>query len=134
MPIVFPVDTALCGGWLGFMYLTLTVWIMASRTASGTLQGSGGDDALQKRIRAHANFGEYVPLALVLIGLWEAGGGHHGRVLTALWLLVLGRLLHPFGLFAAPGSPPQFACRGGGMLLTLIAIAMAAIGLLHDFT
>ena len=134
MPFKFPVDTALFAGWLGFMYLTLTAWVMASRTASGALQGSGGDDTLEKRIRAHANFGEYVPLALVLIGLWEAGGGHHARVLTALWFLFIGRVLHPFGLFAAPGSPPQFACRGGGMLLTMLAIFIAAIALLHDFT
>ena len=128
--MLFPTDTAIFAAVLALVYAGLTVWVMLSRTSKGTLQGDGGDADLQKRVRAHGNFGEYVPLALVVIGLLEGGGGGHGLVLTLLWLLLIGRLLHPVGLFARPNTAGMFACRGGGMLATLIAIAVGAVALL----
>lgn len=131
--MLFPTTTATFAGLFGLIYVGLTAWIMISRTAFDTLQGDGGNRTLEKRVRVHGNFQEYVPLGLILIGLLEGGGGRHGLVLTLLLLLLIGRVLHPFGLFAAPGSAPMFACRGGGMLLTLLAIAIAAIALLADF-
>ena len=128
--VIFPVDTAIFAALLALIYVGLTAWVMLSRTSKGTLQGDRGDESLQKRVRAHGNFGEYVPLSLVVIGLYEGGGGSHGLTLALLWLLLIGRCLHPFGLFAQPNSVPMFACRGGGMLATLLALAIGAIALL----
>lgn len=128
--VLFPIDTALFAAVLALVYVGLTAWVMLSRTSSQTLQGDGGDESLEKRIRAHGNFGEYVPLALIVIGLLEGGGGNHGLVLILLWLLLVGRLLHPIGLFARPNTAQMFACRGGGMLATLIAIGGGAVALL----
>jgi len=51
-------------------------------------------------------------------------------VLGLLVALLVGRILHPIGMFAAANSPRQFACRGGGILLTLAVLAVAAIALL----
>ena len=128
--MLFPIDTAIFAALLALVYAGLTVWVMLSRTSKGALQGDGGDEALQKRIRAHGNFGEYVPLSLLVIGFYEGGGGNHGLVLALLWLLLIGRLLHPVGLFAQPNSAAMFACRGGGMLATLLAFVVAAVALL----
>ena len=128
--VLFPATTSIFAAVLALIYAGLTVWVMLSRTSHNTLQGDGGDENLGKRIRTHGNFGEYVPLTLVVIGLLEGGGGGHGLVLTLLWLLLIGRLLHPFGLFARPNSARMFACRGGGMLLTLIALVVGAGALL----
>lgn len=131
--MIFPADTAIFAGLFGLIYIGLTLWVMMSRTNAGVLEVGGDDTVLAKRIRAHGNFSEYVPFALVLMGLWEAAGGRHGRVLTALVLLLIGRILHPFGLFAPLNSAGMFACRGGGMILTLLAILIASLALLHDF-
>ncbi|RYC29982.1 glutathione S-transferase [Lichenibacterium minor] len=128
--MLFPATTAAFAAVLALVYAGLTVWVMLSRTSKGTLQGDGGDAGLEKRVRAHGNFGEYVPLALVVIALLEGGGGSHGLVLTLLWLLLIGRLLHPAGLFARPNTAQMFACRGGGMLATLAAIVVGAVALL----
>lgn len=76
------------------------------------------------------NFGEYVPLALILVALLEAGRGGPTLVRTMLIVLLVGRVLHPFGMFAAKNSPVQFACRGDGILATLGVIAAAAIALM----
>ena len=131
--MLFPSTTASFAGLFGLIYVGLTFWIMVSRTMFNTLQGDGGNQTLEKRVRVHGNFIEFVPLGLIVIGLLEGGGGRHGLVSTLLLLLLIGRVLHPFGLFAPPGSAQMFACRGGGMVLTLLAIGIAAIALLVDF-
>ncbi|MBE7244369.1 MAPEG family protein [Methylobacterium sp. A49B] len=128
--MIFPATTAFFAGLLALVYLGLSGWVIGSRVSDNVLLGDGGDDAVLKRIRSHANFSEYVPLALILIGLLEAGGGGHGLVQGLLVALLVGRILHPIGMFAPPNSPRQFACRGGGILLTLATLGVAAIALL----
>ncbi|MCJ2050908.1 MAPEG family protein [Methylobacterium sp. J-070] len=128
--MIFPATTAFFAGLLALVYLGLSGWVIGSRVSDNVLFGDGGDDAVLKRIRSHANFSEYVPLALILIGLLEAGGGGHGLVQGLLVALLVGRILHPIGMFAPPNSPRQFACRGGGIILTLAVLGVAAIALL----
>lgn len=78
---------------------------MASRVSSDTLHGDGGNEGLEKRIRKQGNFGEYVPLALILVALLDAGRGGPTLVRTMLIVLLVGRVLHLFGMFAAKNSP-----------------------------
>ncbi|MCJ2068996.1 MAPEG family protein [Methylobacterium sp. J-030] len=128
--MIFPATTAFFAGLLALVYLGLSGWVIGARVSENVLFGDGGDGAVLKRIRSHANFIEYVPLALILIGLLEAGGGSHGLVQGMLVALLVARILHPIGMFAAPNSPRQFACRGGGILLTLAVVGVSAIALL----
>lgn len=128
--MIFPATTAFYAALLALVYLGLSGWVMGSRVSDNVLLGDGGDESMLKRVRSHANFSEYVPLALILVGLLEAGGGGHGLVQGLLIALLVGRILHPIGMFATPNSPRQFACRGGGILLTMATIAIAAIALL----
>jgi hypothetical protein len=128
--MTFPATTAVYAGLLALLYLGLSGWVIASRVSENVLFGDGGDDAVLKRIRSHANFSEFVPLVLILVGLLEAGGTGHGLVQGLLLALLVGRILHPIGMFAPPNSPRQFACRGGGILLTLASLGIAAIALL----
>jgi len=128
--MIFPATTAFFAGLLALVYLGLSGWVIGARVSENVLFGDGGDNAVLKRIRSHANFIEYVPLALILIGLLEAGGSSHGLVQGLLVALVVARILHPIGMFAPPNSPRQFACRGGGIVLTLTVLGVAAIALL----
>lgn len=127
--MIFPAHTALAAGLLALLYAGLSLWVMSGRVSDSVLIG-GGDAHLQRRIRAHGNFAEYVPLILLLIALLEAGGAHHRPVDILLMGLVVARVLHPIGLFAPPNSPRQFACRGGGIITTLIVMIAAALMLL----
>jgi uncharacterized membrane protein YecN with MAPEG domain len=128
--MIFPATTAFYAGLLALVYLGLSGWVIGARVSENVLFGDGGDDTVLKRVRSHANFSEYVPLALIVIGLLEASGGRHGLVQALLIALLVARILHPIGMFASPNSPRQFACRGGGILLTMAALAIAAIALL----
>lgn len=60
--------------------------------------GDGGNDQLLRRMRAHANFIENLPTALILIGAIELAVGGS----TVLWLtgiaLILARIAHAVGM------------------------------------
>jgi uncharacterized protein len=127
--VTYPATTALFAGLFALVYLGLAAWVVAGRVTGGTLFGNG-DEALTRRVRSHANFGEYVPFALILIGLYEAGGGSHGLVTGLLVVLLIARLAHPVGMLAPTNTPQQFACRGGGILATFGVLAVAAVALL----
>lgn len=128
--MTFPTLTAFYGSLLALFYVGLSGWVVAGRLGANVLHGDGGDQSLSKRIRSHANFIEYVPLALLLIGLYEAQGGHPHLVRTLLIVLLVARLIQPFGMFAPVNSPRQFACRGGGIGLTLLVVLVSAVALL----
>lgn len=128
--MTYPAITAFWAGILGLIYVLMTGWVVAGRVTGDTLFGDGGQQDLTRRIRSHGNFQEYVPLALVLIALLEAGGGSSNLVRVLLIILVVARLLHPIGMFAPKNSVQQFACRGGGIISTLGVTAVAAVSLL----
>lgn len=130
MPVIFPATTAFYAGLLGLIYAGMSGWVIGGRLTGNVLFGDGGQDSLQRRIRSHANFMEYVPITLLLIALYEAGGGAQGWVRGLLIVLVIARILHPIGMFAAANTPRQFACRGVGILATLAIMTIASILLL----
>lgn len=67
--------------------------------------GSGSVQSLERAIRAHANFCEYVPMALVLLVLIEIGGNVPAWALHVLGLLLLvGRIAHAIGLSRTAGA------------------------------
>ncbi|GJD43762.1 Inner membrane protein YecN [Methylobacterium cerastii] len=125
--MIFPATTALFAGLLGLLFIGLSAWVMGGRVRGNVLLGDGGKDTLQRRIRSHGNFSEYVPMALGLVALLEAGGTRHWIVVPLLTILLVARLLHPVGMLAPENSPRQFTCRGGGIIATLLVTLVAAI-------
>jgi uncharacterized membrane protein YecN with MAPEG domain len=65
--------------------------------------GDGGREPIIRRMRAQANFGENVPITLILFGLIEAAGK------GGLWLaplgavFMIGRIAHAFGMESDTG-------------------------------
>ena len=123
----FPAVTAVYAGLLALVLVALSAWVITSRGRLRVSLGDGGSEVLRGRVRAHGNFTEYVPMILLLVALLEMQ--HTSRfVIHALLLpLLLARLLHPFGVTARDGSQQQVLCRGGGMVVTLIVLAVAAV-------
>ena len=125
----FPAITSLYAGILALVFVALSVWVVIGRTQTDTLQGSGGD-ALARRIGAQGNFAQYVPYALLLMGLLEASGASHALIHGLGLVLLVSRLLHPVGMLAPKNSPQQFVCRGGGILSTFAVLLVAALTLI----
>jgi uncharacterized protein len=91
------VVTPLYAGLLAFFFLVLS-WRVIQFRQRGISLGDGGDPKMLRLIRGHANFAEYVPLILVMMGLLEIG--HTSiYILHALGIgLLVSRFLHGYAL------------------------------------
>ena len=77
---------------------------------------------LLERIRAHGNFIEWVPWVLLIILIAELSQAPNGFVHASGALLVLGRILHPFGL---KRDNPKHALRIAGNSLNILSLLAA---------
>lgn len=119
-----PVITLLVAGLHGLLVLALLAPIVARRRGRQIGLGHGGDATLQRRIRVHANFVEYVPLALVLLALLELSGADRVVVATLGGALFVARVLHAIGLSRSSGY--SFG-RFWGTLLTWLVLAASSL-------
>jgi len=101
--ILLPI-TLMTAGAAAIINLWLALRTGAVRTKTKVSIGDGGNEALICRMRAHANFVEYAPFIIILIGLLEFTTG------TSLWLWVasalflLARVAHPLGMDGLPAA------------------------------
>ena len=123
--IMLPVTLMAAGG-----SALIAVWLAlrtgAARRAAKVSIGDGGDMKLIARMRAQANFTEYTPFALILIGLIELTAG------TSTWLWIAGALLLIARIAHGLGMDGLRAGRAFGIavtLLLLIGLALYAVAL-----
>ena len=120
---MIPAVTSLYAGCLALLYLGISAWVIRVRVQQNVLSGDKGNPVMANAMRVHANFAEYVPLALILILLAEMQGAPalalHGLGAT----LLLSRVMHAAGKASQPHKPPL---RGGGALLTFGVLLLAA--------
>src|SRR5262245_7889043 len=89
--------TPLYAGILAILFFVLSIRVVQQR-GHGVSLGDGGDAKLQRRIRAHGNFAEYVPLILLMMAMLELSR-YSIYLLHALGIaLVIARLLHGYAL------------------------------------
>ena len=95
--------TGIYAGLLVMIYAVLTARVILRRQARQISLGDGGDPELNRRMRVHGNFAEYIPLSLLVMLLLELAGVAtivlHGLGVV----LILGRLVHAKTMMA-PGS------------------------------
>lgn len=105
------------------MQVVLIALVVARRVETGVRFLDGGDTRLMHTIRAHGNFCETVPLALLLLGLLELSGlGSHGLLAFGATLLV-GRIVHAYSLLTNNAT----WSRCTGMVLTVGVISIEAV-------
>lgn len=90
--------TLVTAGAAALINLWLAIRTGAARRASGISIGDGGNDALIRRMRAHANYGESAPFIVILIALIEFTNGSSIWLWTASVLFLFGRIAHPLGM------------------------------------
>ncbi len=93
-----PSITALYAGLSALLLVVLSARVIAVRRDLRIALGDGDDQRLVRRIRAHANFVEYTPIALLLILLAELLGSA-GWLIHALGItLLFGRTAHAWSM------------------------------------
>jgi len=122
--------TALYAGLLGILAIVLAGRVGIRRTRFKIDLGDGGNPEMLRAIRVHGNFIEYVPLALVLMALIEANGTPTWTIHVLGAVLVVGRLLHAYGLSTEPGASLG---RLAGTSASFLVIAAASLGAIWQF-
>jgi hypothetical protein len=126
VPFVVPFYAAI----FALLYIGLTIRVIALRNARRVSLGSGGDPALERAIRIHANFIEYVPLALILLIAMEMQRRSVYLLHILCLLLLVGRICHFLALSRENTANPL---RGVGVGLTVLVLVVASIILIIDF-
>ena len=115
--------TPFYAGLLALWFVVLSARIVNIRRR-GLLFGDDGDPTIRRMVRAQANFAEYVPFALLMMGFLEAGR-HSIYVLHALGIALLAaRILH--GLALSFGWLP-IAARIASTSLTFVVLLVEAV-------
>ena len=94
--------TAFYASLLGFLFLLLSVRVIAQRHEARVEIGHGESAELLRRSRVHANFAEYVPMALVLLALAESLKSPSIFCICSAWRSSRGRVIHAYGLSQTP--------------------------------
>jgi uncharacterized protein len=116
--------TMLYAGALALVLLVLSVRVIQARGQTKVFMGDGGNDLMVRRMRGQANFVEYVPMALILMGLMENHGAPAWELHALGATLLFARLLHGYTFAFATNFPPG---RFLGAVLTQLVLAWAAI-------
>lgn len=122
--------TGLYAALAALLVVFLAARVIARRISSGVGVGDGGDNDLIRRVRVHANAVETLPIGLLLLLLVELNQTQPIVVHVFGIALILGRVLHAWGLSRHSGSSPG---RAIGMALTLLAMLLMALLLIWQF-
>ena len=116
---------------LGILFFGLSIRIIRLRRSLNIGLGDDSNPIMLRAMRVHSNFAEYVPLCLILLGFAELQGTWPIILHVLCIALVLGRLLHAYGVsqvqenfrFRVSGMTFTFTC----LLLTCVTLAFNAI-------
>lgn len=104
-----------------FMFVALSARVVRDRFRHRVTLGDGGKPELIADIRAHANFAEYVPLALILLGLLEQAGASRTALIAYGVLLVAFRAAHVIGIPMKAPNPYRAVGAAGTFGLLIVA-------------
>ena len=122
-----PLITALYAGILGLMSIVIAFQAGSMRGKTKIPIGDGGNPDMLLAMRRHANFVEYTPLALILIGLVEMGGAPVAAVHALGAGLVVFRASHALGLKGDTMAGVGRILGAAGTTLVLLVASIWAI-------
>jgi uncharacterized protein len=123
-PAPMPYITALYAGLVMLLLLLLALPVSRLRGKLGVGLGDGGNPALARAIRAHANLSEWGAPVLLLMLVAELNRAPTVLLHAAGIVLIVGRLLHAAGLSRRGGA--SFGRMYGAGLTWLVLIVLAA--------
>jgi uncharacterized membrane protein YecN with MAPEG domain len=123
VPAIVPVYAAV----LAFIFIVLSARVIQARRNAKVAIGTRGDVSLERKMRAHANFAEYVPFALLLATFIEMQGRPAWLIHLLCLALVAGRIVHAYGVSQVHEN---FRLRMVGMVTTFTVLAVMALSLL----
>ena len=96
-PLPLPV-TLTTASILTLLCIALIVRVGHGRFQHRVAMGDGGNSDMLVRMRTHANFVEYVPIILILMGILEMSKVSRIALAVMGAVLILSRVLHAIGM------------------------------------
>jgi uncharacterized protein len=117
---------------LAAIYLVLWFRVSAIRGKEKISYGDGGNTELLRRVRQHGNFVEWTTFVLILMILAEGMGAPDLYIHISGALLLIGRIVHPFGLGAINNAamPARYIGNSTNLLATLNAMVCLGVNIL----
>jgi len=119
--------TPLFAAIFGIMYIALSISVAKRRLKGNISLGTGGNDDLEKAIRVHGNFSEYVPFTLLLLWLLETVSLSHSLVFVLGVVFLVARIAHCIGML---NQDKLLILRKLGMVGTFGVILIASLATL----
>jgi len=116
--------TALYGAILALLLTALAVNVTRTRAKLRISFGDGGNPQMMRAMRLHGNTAEYVPIGVLLMGLYELDGGLAAALHASGIALIVGRIFYVAGVWDSDAV--NFG-RTTGVVLTWITIAALAV-------
>ena len=128
--MILPITLAIAGA-AAILHIWLSLRVSALRRPLKIGVGDGGNEILLKRMRAHANFAENVPIFLILLGLVELAAGRNIWLWAAGILFILARIAHAFGM----DRPGANILRVAGIAISwLVLLGLAGVAIYLSYT
>lgn len=116
--MLLPISLTAAGA-AALLHIWLSLRVSSVRRTQQILHGDGGSQALVKRMRAHANYAENLPVFLILLVLLELAGVWSLPLWIATITFFVARILHAFGMDKDKLSPLRIVGITGGWLVLL---------------
>ncbi len=110
----------LFAGLLIVLQVVMTAFVGLFRVKSGIEFLDGGNVTMTRRMRAHGNFTETVPIALLVMVLAELSAAPALLLWSGGFALLAGRLMHAYSIVKHGTSPG----RAVGMFLTVLPMTV----------
>ena len=95
--MILPIALTAAGA-AALLHIWLSIRVSHVRRTRKILHGDGGDPAMLRRMRAHANYAENAPIFLVLLVLLELAMVRDEFLWAATIVFFLARIAHAFGM------------------------------------
>ena len=119
--------TPLYAGLLVLVYIALSALVVRQRVLVEMATGDADETNLNRSIRVHGNFVEYVPLGLILMLCAELQSAPAVAVHAMGLTLLIARVAHAVGMSR---TPQVRLLRGGGFLLTTLMLILSALAVI----
>jgi uncharacterized protein len=119
--------TALYAGILALIIIAMGANVTYHRFKYHVSVGDGGNAVLRRMIRIHGNAVETIPIALLLMALYELDGGSAGVLHTAGLVLIAGRLLYAVPMWIDEGLSMVRATGVVSTCVTTVGLALLNI-------
>ncbi len=128
--MILPITLTIAGA-AALLHIWLSLRVSRLRRPLKIGVGDGGNEVLARRMRAHANFAENVPIMLILLALLELATGGTLWLWGAAILFILARIAHAFGM----DRPGANALRVAGIAISwavLLGLGLYAIAIAYQ--